>query len=120
MSKAALNRLSFDTKLGTAWVLPGKPFASDDTASHRLLTYSTVAFTSAFATSGLPSLSIDPPDAQFHDMTSFWMPFGVSSDSGTIQPLTSPPPAVTFFAAAMNSVRLVGGAVTPAFDSRSS
>ena len=41
---------------------------------------------------GLPSaVSIDPPEAQTQDMTSFWIPLGASSDRGSAQPETSPP-----------------------------
>ena len=69
---------------------------------------------------GLPSgVSMLPPDAHSHDITSFWMPFGTAVSSGKAQPLTLPPSALIFLAASRNSERLVGTALTPAFDDRS-
>ena len=66
---------------------------------------------------GLPSaVSIDPPEAQTQDMTSFWIPLGASSDRGSAQPETSPP--VTAFAAAANSSRVEGIWEMPALVSR--
>ena len=61
-----------------------------------------------------------PPDAQTQDITSFWMPFGASSESGRIHPLVFSPSPVIAVAAAANSLRFVGGAATPAWVSRSS
>ena len=67
---------------------------------------------------GLPSpVSIEPPEAQTQDMTSFWIPLGASRDSGSAHPDTSPP--VTAFAAAAKSSRVAGIPLTPALVSRS-
>ena len=67
----------------------------------------------------MPSFSIDAPDAQTQAITSFWMPFGVSSDSGSTQPNSFLSALVIFFAASANSVRLVGMLSTPAALARS-
>ena len=62
----------------------------------------------------MPSFSIEAPEAQTQAITSFWMPFGVSSDSGSTQPNSFLSALVIFFAASANSVRLVGILSTPA------
>ena len=63
--------------------------------------------------------AVDENNAQTQAMTSFWMPFGVSSDSGSTQPNWLLSAAVIFFAASANSVRLVGIAKSPAASARS-
>ena len=68
---------------------------------------------------GLPSWSMVPPEAQSHDITSFWMPLGTAVSSGSAQPLTLPPVALIFFAASRNWLRVLGTALTPALASRS-
>src|SRR3954452_7174821 len=88
-------------------------------ASFRLFTYSTVLLTGGLVRLGLPSCSMLPPEAQSHDMTSFWMPLGTAVSRGSAQPLTSPPVALIFLAASMNWVRVLGTALTPALASRS-
>ena len=50
------------------------------------LMYSSVPTTASFCRSGLPSFSIEAPDAQTHDITSFWMPPGFCNDSGSTHP----------------------------------
>ena len=67
----------------------------------------------------MPSFSIEPPEAQTQDITSFWMPFGVSSDSGSTQPYSFLSALVIFFAASTNSVRFDGILSTPAALARS-
>ena len=54
------------------------------------------------------------PDAHTQDMTSFWMPFGASSDSGSTQPYWFFEASVIFFAASANSSRVDGILSTPA------
>ncbi len=62
-----------------------------------------------------------PPDAHTHDITSFWMPFGASSDSGRIQPLVlSPSPVIAFAACRELACGRSAAAATPAWASRSS
>ena len=87
-------------------------------SSHSFLMNSAALLTSALPFRfGLPSpVSIEPPEAQTQDMTSFWMPLGASRDRGSAHPDTSPP--VTALAAAANSSRVEGTLATPALVSR--
>ena len=93
-------------------------FGETTPSSHSFLMNSEALLTSALPFRfGLPSaVSIDPPEAQTQDMTSFWIPLGASSDRGSAQPETSPP--VTAFAAAANSSRVEGIWEMPALVSR--
>ena len=68
---------------------------------------------------GLPSLSMLPPEAQTHDMTSFWTPLGSCKASGSTQPYWFFDGLVSFFASAKNSLLVVGGFVIPAALNRS-
>ena len=115
-------------------IIPTRPFTNSSTlscsflakapgemspSSYIALMNSSVPTTSALVRSGWPSFSMLLPDAQTHDITSFWMPFGDSSDSGRTQPYWFLDASVSLRAASTNSVRFDGMPSTPAAFRRS-
>src|SRR3569832_1643413 len=83
------------------------------------LTKVSISTTGLASRAGLPSAFIDWPEAQTHDIMSFWTPDGVCSESGNTQPYWFLSAWVIFLAASRNSARVDGNLVTPAWAARS-